>query len=215
MGQSVTDIVKELESNPYQIIPIYATYSGVLHYGDIHVGDTVFPAMGKWQEIPPTVLATITRERIHKAVVTQKKAIVEMIFPELEAMFVQAGTQIMTLKHYYSKEEVLEIVLKHSLSLFCAPERAKYYFIPEIEKKITAFGSHSVHVHEGMPLFIMSRMKREVTLDYSGPSGIIYSIYCQPSQNIDVNTPLIGVCEEAMLPDIEEIVSTIQCRWQD
>ena len=121
----------------------------------------------------------------------------------------------MSVRHYYSKEEVLDIVLKHSLHLFCAPERAKYYFIPDVEKKITANGSRSIHVYDGMPLFIMSRMKREVALSYTGPEGIIYSVYTTPNENVDANAPLIGVCKEDMLPHIEEIVNTLQCQWQE
>ena len=215
MEQNVSDIVAQLEQNPYQILPVYAKYSGILHYNNIQEGTTVLPVMGKWKEIPATVLATITREKIDKLICAEKKGVVQKIYPELEGNFVQAGTEIMSLKHYYSKEEVLEIVLQHSLYLFVAPERAKYYFVADIEKKIVSFGCRSIRVHDGMPLFIMSRMKREVTLPYSGPEGVIYSVYSNPTENVDVNAPLIGVCQEEMLPHIEEIVTTLQCQWKE
>lgn len=215
MVQSVSDIVAELEKNPYQIIPIYAKYSGVLSYNGVEEGMRVVPAMGKWKEIPATVLATITREKVKKAILCEKKAVVTKIFSELEGTFVQAGTEIMRIQHYYSKEEVIDIVLKHSLYLFLAPERAKYYFIPEVEKKIASFGVRSIHVSDGMPLFIMSRMKREVALPYTGPQGIIYSVYSTPNENVDSQAPLIGVCEEHMLSTIEEIINTLQYQWNE
>lgn len=215
MSQTIADIVNELEANPYQMIPVYAKYSGILHYNGIVEGATVLPISGKWNEEPATTLATITRERIQKELKAEKKARVQKIYPELENTFVQSGTQIMFLQHYYSKDEVIEKVLKHSLHLFLAPERAKYYFLSDIEKKINASGARSIHVYDGMPLFIMSRMKRDVTIPYTGPSGVIYSIYCNSLESIDANVPLIGVCEEHMLPQIEEIVSTLQCQWQE
>ena len=52
-----------------------------------------------------------------------------------------------------------------------APERAKYYFVPQIDTKIKVSGCRSVSVYEGMELFIVSRMKREMPLYYTGPDG--------------------------------------------
>ena len=51
-----------------------------------------------------------------------------------------------------TRAEVERILLKKALHLFVAPERAKYYFTPEVDKKIRAADSQSVAVREGMGL---------------------------------------------------------------
>lgn len=52
----------------------------------------------------------------------------------------QAGTPLATIRHFLSKDEVLRILLKQALNLFVAPERAKYYFVPQIDTKIKVSG---------------------------------------------------------------------------
>mgnify|MGYP002226344150 CR=1 FL=1 len=115
------------------------------------------------------------------------------IHSELEGTYVQAGTPLATIRHFLSKDEVLRILLKQALNLFVAPERAKYYFVPQIDTKIKVSGCRSVSVYEGMELFIVSRMKREMPLYYTGPDGLIYTVYFEHNENVDAGSPLIGV----------------------
>ncbi|MFW6324785.1 MAG: biotin attachment protein, partial [Desulfovibrionales bacterium] len=126
-----------------------------------------------------------------------------------------AGTEIMTIKHYLNKNEVLQSILKNALHLFVAPEKAKYYFVPEVDGKIKAKGCQSVRVSPGMDIFILSRMKRESTLPYSGPEGIIYMVYFQPNENVEMDEPLIGVCPEDQLPMVQEVVSRVKSEWRE
>lgn len=104
-----------------------------------------------------TLIATITRERNPKPLNAVQKGEVCAIHSELEGTYVQAGTPLATIRHFLSKDEVLRILLKQALNLFVAPERAKYYFVPQIDTKIKVSGCRSVSVYEGMELFIVSR----------------------------------------------------------
>ena len=70
---------------------------------------------------------------------------------ELEGRFVEAGTQLAVIRHFLSKDEVIAAILQKVLFLFPAPERAKYYFIPSVDKKVKASGPRSVSVKPGMP----------------------------------------------------------------
>ena len=105
------------------------------------------------------------------------------------------------------------MLLRESLSLFRAPERAKYYFVPEIDKKVKISGSRTVSVQDGMELFIASRMKREVPLCYSGPEGIIYEVYFKQNENVDTGSPLIGVCPPDQRTAIEDVIARVQMEW--
>ena len=117
----------------------------------------------------------------------------------------QAGTPLATIRHFLSKDEVLRILLKQALNLFVAPERAKF--------KVS--GCRSVSVYEGMELFIVSRMKREMPLYYTGPDGLIYTVYFEHNENVDAGSPLIGVCPPDQLQQIEEVVLKVQTEWQE
>lgn len=215
--QQMTDVQALLEQyrkEPYERFTLSTPCSGIVSFNaTLKEGDTVFPALGEWKEIPATVLATVLREGVHKVISSDKKAVVRELCTQYQDTFVEAGTPILALEHYLTKEEVIERILKKTLSLFCAPERAKYYFVPDIQKKIAASGAESVRVESGMPLFVMSRMKREITIPYEGKSGVIYGIYAAPTATVDIGEPLIGVCDESMLPEIAEIIHTIQSQW--
>lgn len=126
-----------------------------------------------------------------------------------------AGTPLVTIRHYLTREEVESIILREALYLFKAPERAKYYFTPEIDAKVRSSEQGSVTVTNGQELFIMSRMKREVPLQYSGPSGVIYAIYFKPTENVDQDAPLIGVCPKEELPHIKEVIMRVRSEWQE
>jgi hypothetical protein len=84
-----------------------------------------------------------------------------------------------------------------------------------VEKKIRAGGVRSVTVQDGMEVFIMSRMKREVPLAYSGPDGLIYEVYFKHTDNVDAGQPLIGVCPPDQLDAIEDVVMRVQAEWKE
>lgn len=211
----VSRLLEQLKASPFEEIIIRAPHTGVLTFADIQEEQRVSGASGTWKERLGTELASIEREKNPKPIRATQKGIVSNIRRELENTFVEAGTPLLTLRHFLSRDEVLRIILRDALYLFPAPERAKYYFTPAIDIKVKVSGSRSVTVNEGMELFIMSRMKREMPLYYSGPEGVIYAVYFQHNENMDGGQPLIGVCPQDQLSDIEEVVLRVQTEWEE
>ena len=211
----INKLLEDLKEAPFTEMNIVAPHTGVVQFAQLAVGDKIYGPSGEWKEIPGTRLATITRERNPKPVLAKEKGIVQNLNTVLEGKFVESGTILGTLRHYLSRREVVRILLKHSLSLFFAPERAKYYFVPEIDKKVKISGSQSVTVHDGMDLLIASRMKRESPVTYNGPTGIIYEVYFLESQNVETGAPLIGVCPPNHRDEIEEVVTRVQMEWNE
>jgi biotin carboxyl carrier protein len=212
---NVKEMLEELNASPYEEIEIRTPHTGVVEFVGLGPADRVNGPSGKWLERPGTLLANLTREKNKKPICATQKGQVMDIRTELEGRFVEAGERLLTIRHFLSKEEVIGRILKKALHLFCAPERAKYYFVPEIDAKIKAGGEQSVKVREGLDMFIVSRMKRETPLAYSGPEGIIYAVYFQQGDNVDGGQPLIGVCPETQLTLIQDVVSRVQGEWEE
>lgn len=211
----IKQLLKDLQASPYEEIVVLAPHSGRVEFQVHDVGTKVFGAFGSWNEKPGTLLAMLDRENNKKPICAQQKGEVVHIHTELQGSYVQAGTELIRLRHPLTKEEVLQILLQKTLNLFCAPEKGKYYFVTEVDNKIKSKGVQSVRVRPGMDLFILSRMKREVALPYSGPEGIIYTVYFQPDENVDAGAPLIGICPADRLGSIQEVVSRVQSEWKE
>lgn len=211
----VTALLDEIKASPYEEIEIVAPHTGLVTFAPLQVGDQVHGPLGTWKEKPGTLLVTIDRERNPKPLTAPQKGEVCLMHRELENTFVESGTPLLTLRHFLSRDEVTAAILKRALHIFVAPERAKYYFTPDVDKKIHASGSRAVTVSEGMELFIMSRMKREVPLHYSGPTGVIYAVYFKHTDNVDADQPLIGVCPPDQQDAIAEVVMRVQTEWPE
>lgn len=209
----ITSLLEELKASPYREITICAPHTGQVEFAEIAEGDRVQGPHGPWKEHPGTRLLTINRERNPKPLHAPEKGEISEIKHDLNGHFVQAGTHLMTLRHFLTREEVQRALLKRTLSPFCAPERAKYYFVPDIATKIRAAGCRAVTVTEGMDLLIMSRMKRESALPYHGPEGVIYDVYFKHNDNVDAGQALFGVCPPDQLNAIEEALLRVQTEW--
>lgn len=212
---NVKELLEKIKNSPYREIEITAPHTGVVEFAGLTPGEKVFGRSGEWKEKPGTVLAYLTREKNRKPLYAPEKGEVVEIRTKLEDSFVEAGEVLMKLRHFLTKKEVIELILKKALFLFEAPERAKYYFTPEVDQKLKVSGKRSVKVHEGMDMFIVSRMKRETPLAYSGPEGIIYSVYFHRGDNVDAGQPLIGVCPEDQLTMIQDVVTKVQSEWEE
>ena len=211
----ISALLEELKASPYREITIFSPHTGVLTFAGASVGDAVTGPQDKWKEKKGTQLATLERERNPKPVCAPEKGEISALHTELEGTFIEAGTAIATIRHMLTREEVEHVILKKALYLFRAPERAKYYFTPEVDMKIRASDAHSVTVRDGMELMIMSRMKREVPLNYRGPDGVIYAVYFRSTENMDADAPLIGVCTQEQLPAIQDVVMRIKTEWPE
>ena len=211
----VKELLRELREEPYEKIVIRAPHSGKVEFVASEPGVRVVGPGGTWKEVPGTLLARLERERVKRPINAPQKGEVMSLGDVQNGQFVQAGQELMTIRHFLTKEEVIARILRRSLSLFPAPEKGKYYFFPEVDIKIKTKGSQTVHVADGMELFILSRMKRETSVRYAGPAGIIYAVYFETNDSVDRDAPLIGVCPENQLGQIQEVVSRVQSEWEE
>ena len=211
----VKELLRELREEPYEKIVIRAPHSGKVEFVASEPGVRVVGPGGTWKEVPGTLLARLEREQVKRPINAPQKGEVMSLGDVRNGQFVQAGQELMTIRHFLTKEEVIARILRRSLSLFPAPEKGKYYFFPEVDIKIKTKGSQTVHVEDGMELFILSRMKRETSVRYAGPAGIIYAVYFETNDSVDRDAPLIGVCPENQLGQIQEVVSRVQSEWEE
>ena len=212
----VSAVLEEIKASPYEEVVVTAPHSGEISFpDDLKPGDAVSGPTGTWKEKKGTLLATITRERNAQPILCPDRGEVVTVHRRLHGTFVQAGTELVRLRHLLSREEVIQQILKKALSLFPAPERAKYYFVPAVDIKIKVSGPRVVTVRDGEELFIMSRMKREAPLRYSGPEGVIYAVYFSHSQNVEAGQPLIGVCPPDLVDQVEEVIMRVQTEWKE
>jgi len=211
----VKDLLRELREEPYEKIVIRAPHSGRVEFVVQEPGTKVAGASGTWKETSGTLLARLEREQNKKPLFAPQKGEIMSFAGIQSGQFVQAGQELMTIRHFLTREEVIDRILRRSLSLFPAPEKGKYYFFPDVDIKIKTKGSQTVHVEDGMELFILSRMKRETSVRYSGPAGIIYAVYFETNDSVDRNSPLIGVCPESELGKIQEVISRVQSDWEE
>ncbi len=218
-GQLMLDIsalLDEIKAAPFVESSIVAPHCGVVSFNaEVVPGTKIIGATGTYKERPGTLLATLERERNQKPIRALEKGEIVSCNTDVAGAFVEAGTELIRVRHFLSKEEVLQSILKKALFLFNAPEKAKYYFNPAVDVKIKNTGPKSVSVTDGMELFIISRMKRETTLRYTGPDGVIYAVYFGFNQNVDAGQPLIGVCPPDMVEQIEDASVRVQTEWQE
>jgi len=213
--QDVKAILEEIKASPFEEVEVLAPHCGTVRFKDVTKGTRVLGPSGKWREKPGTLLATLERERNPRPITCHRKGVVEVVHTHLDGKFVESGAPLMVLRHFLTKEEVTQAILKKVLHLFAAPERAKYYFAPEADKKVKATGCQTLKVKDGMDLFIVSRMKREKPLAYSGPEGIVYAVYFSHDQNVDAGQPLISVCPENQMDVIRDVVNRVQSDWEE
>lgn len=212
----ISSLLEEIKASPYEEVPVRTPNCGTVTFPEfLAVGDTLYGPRGDWREVPGTTLATLEREHNPQPIRCPEKGELMALRQECNGRFVEAGTEIAVIRHFLSREEVLQLILKKALHLFLAPERAKYYFVPSVDIKIKVSGPQSVAVRDGEELFIMSRMKREAPLRYSGPEGVIYALYFSHNQNIDAGQPLIGVCPPGLVAQVEEVVVRVQTEWTE
>ncbi len=212
----INKILDEIKASPFEEMTVVAPHTGKVFFPEeLSIGQAVYGVSGTWNEKPGTLLATIEREKNPKAINSPEKGEIVSINRELHGTFVHAGTPLVTLRHFLSKDEVLQIILKRALHLYLAPEKAKYYFIPAVDIKIKVAGPQALTVRDGDEIFIMSRMKREASLRYTGPEGVIYAVYFKHNQSVDAGQPLIGVCPPNLVAQVEEVVSRVQMEWKE
>lgn len=212
---NVKEMLEEMKASPYRTVEVVAPHTGVVEHVVTEPGAEVRAPSGTWGEKPGTLLCHLERERNKKPIHAPLDGEVDKVFADQSGQFVEAGTVLYTIRHYMTKDEVIEKILKKALHLFTAPEQAKYYFVPEVDTKVKASGPQSVRVRDGMELFIVSRMKRESSLAYTGPEGMVYAVYFKENESVEAGAPLIGVCPPEQLPLIQDVVNRVKSEWEE
>lgn len=205
-------ILGKYHSDPYDYVEICATHTGRIRF-KIAEGDPVRSQSGEWLHIPGTPLFEITRERNQKLVTAKTNGTISSVRTDLEGQFVEAGERLLTIRHPLKKKEVIEGILKEVLSLFPAPERAKYFFSLDIQSRIEKKGARAITINPGDEIIIMSLMKRDTPIYYTGEAGVIHSVYFSPGVSVDQGQPLIGVCALDKLPLIQKVITRVKADW--
>lgn len=206
------EILGKYHSDPYEYVDICASHTGKIRFL-VEEGSDVAAVSGEWKHVPGTALFEITREKNPKQVTAMTNGVVSSLCSDLEGCFVEAGEKLMTIRHPLKKKEIIESILKEVLYVFPAPERAKYFFSLDVQSRIDKKDAWDISVKPGDEIIIMSLMKRDTPVYYSGEKGVIHSVYFKPGISVDQGAPLIGVCPTDKLPLIEKIITRVKADW--
>ena len=205
-------LLAQYKSDPFDYVDIYAIHTGRVTF-KVRDGQEVTGPGGEWGQIPGTLLYEINRERNPKNISAGTNGIVTGIHLEFEGQFVEAGEKLLTIKHPLKKKEIIENILKEVLSLFSAPETAKYFFAMDIQSRIDKKGARAITIDSGDEILTMSLMKRDTPVYYKGEQGVIHSVYFKPGVSVAQGEPLIGICAPEKLPLIQKIITRVKADW--
>jgi hypothetical protein len=206
-------ILSQYRADPFEYIDILTSHTGRITF-KANEELAVEGVTGEWQHINGTLLYQLERERNAKPVYSAINGVVSSVERSVEGQFVEAGVKVMTIRHPLKKREIIDRILRQVLSMFLAPERAKYFFALDIQSRIDKHGERSIAIKPGDEILTMSLMKRDTPVLYQGEPGIIHSIYFNPGATMDQGQPLIGVCSEEKLPLIQKIISRVKSEWE-
>lgn len=206
------ELLSKYKSDPFDYVDVFAVHTGRVSFKVVE-GEEVHAAGGEWLQVPGSGLYEINRERNPKVIAAPINGTVEQIYSEFDGQFVEAGEQLMTIKHPLKKKEIIENILKEVLLLFSAPETAKYFFSVDIQARIEKKGARSVTIDQGEEILTMSLMKRDSPVYYHGQRGVIHSVYFKPGFSVAQGEPLIGVCAPEKLPLIQKIITMVKADW--
>ncbi|MBU1566321.1 MAG: hypothetical protein KJ630_11945 [Proteobacteria bacterium] len=206
------ELLSTYKSDPFGYVDIFSVHTGRVSF-KVGVNQQVASASGEWLQVPGSALYEINRERNPRIVNAPVAGIVAHINTELDGQFVEAGVKLMTIKHPLKKKEIIENILRDVLSLFQAPESAKYFFAMDIQSRIDKKGAREVTIEPGEEILTMSLMKRDTPVYYNGERGVIHSIYFKPGVSVGQGEPLFGVCALEKLPLIQKIITRVKAEW--
>ena len=206
-------ILSRYRADPFDYMAVCTSHTGRIRF-KVKKGAQVEGVTGTFHHIPGTLLYELERERNPKKVTAQINGQVDMVRSELEGSFVEAGEQLMTIKHPLTKREIIEYILRQVLTPYQAPESAKYFFSLELQGKIDKYGQRAVPIKAGDEVLTMSLMKRDTPVYYEGEPGIIHSVYFKPGVSVEQGEPLFGVCPKDRLPMIERIITRVKAEWE-
>ncbi len=205
-------LLTKYKADPFEYVDVLAVHTGRVSFKVVE-GEEVLAPSGEWLQVPGTMLYEINRERNPKIISARINGTVLQVNSILDGQFVESGEQLMTIKHPLKKKDIIENILKEVLSLFHAPETAKYFFALDIQTRMEKEAAQSVTIDPGQEILTMSLMKRDTPVYYNGERGVVYSIYFKPGLSVSEGDPLIGICAPDKLPLIEKIITRVEADW--
>lgn len=208
------ELLQKIKENPYKFYPICTPHTGKIVEFLVREGDVVKGPSGTWLEKPGTPLFVLEREKNPKVIRAQYNGIAQDLRVDLLQKFVEAGEQILTIRHPLSQEEVISEILLSALFVIRAPETARYIISPELAKKMEKEGLGKVKVKTGDELLIMTFMKRETPILLSQEGHfVIFQVYFKPFELVPTGAPLLGLCPVDDLPHLEKLINRIKEEW--
>ncbi len=214
MEINLNDLLRKYKSHPYEDHKICSPHTGVVSF-QVEEGQTVKGPSGQWLHKPGTTLYILEREKNPKRITSKFNGVVAELKREFEGQFVQAGQELMIIRHRLNKDEIIDKILREVLYIFPAPQRARYYFTPEVSSIIEKGEAKALTVKAGDEIIIMSLMKRDSLLPYDGETGVLYKVYFKNGDLLEQDAPLFGICPPDRLPFVEKVIHRIKTEWDD
>lgn len=211
---NLNDLLRSYRSHPFEEKELVTPHTGIISF-QVKEGQSVKGPGGRWLHKPGSLLYTLERERNPKKVTAPCAGEVTKVRLELDGGFVEAGVRVLSIRHRLAKDEIIDRILRHVLHIFQAPERARYFLAPDIASKLEKQPQALLSINPGDEIVIMSLMKRDTIIHYSGASGAIYKIYFEPGSLIENGAPLIGICPPEKLPYVQKVIHRINTEWED
>ncbi len=214
MDINLNDILRQYHANPYEEHEICAPHTGTVKF-HVREGKETSGPSGQWLHRPGTLLFILERENNPKRINATCNGEVAGVRRELEGRFVEAGTRLLTIRHRLGKDEIIDRILTRVLTVFPAPQRARYYLPPEIAAQMEKKAEPSVSLQPGSDAVIMSLMKRDTILKYEGVPGILYKIYFRSGDMVEQDAPLLGICPPENVQYVQKVMDRIRNEWED
>ena len=99
--------------DPFEYVDVFAIHTGRITFKVVE-GEEVSAPSGQWLQVPGSALYAIERERNPKIIAAHTSGTVERINTEFDGQFVEAGEQLMTIKHPLKKKEIIDLLERTS-----------------------------------------------------------------------------------------------------
>lgn len=214
MDINLEELLNSYRSHPFEDHEIETPHCGVINL-EVQESDEVKGPGGQWMHKPGSLLFTLERERNNKKVSAPCSGHVADIKKELNSSFVEAGERVLTIRHRLNKEEVIDRILREVLAIFSAPQTARYMLIPDLAARLDKKGESGIILETGDEILIMSLMKRDTIINYTGDSSMIYRVYFQQGDLVEQGMPLLGLCQPDKIEYVNKVISRIKTEWDD
>lgn len=214
MDINLNDLLRRYKSHPFEDYKLETPHTGTISF-KVRDGQPVKGPSGKWLHRPGSLLYVLEREKNPKRIYAPCNGEVAHVRMELDGRFVEAGEEVLSIRHRLGKEEIIDRILTQVLYIFEAPQRARFFLAPETATKIERKSSGSVSVVPGDEILIMSLMKRDTMIAYSGEPGVIYKVYFKSGDLVEQGDPLLGICSPEKLPYVNKVIQRIKTEWED